>query len=128
MMTFRAARILRMGLLAAAFLCGSLSLDAHNVTIQYEKVKVGGSLSVTVVDQNGDPIPGLVVAEMGKNWKNSLRKTKTDAKGIFAFTPVSGRQIYYFQISAVLFKWVQFRMRVDSKRGTALKIEMEVAD
>jgi hypothetical protein len=67
-------------------------------TIEIGNMQLSRSLAATVQDQQGLPVEGVLVEELGPGWKDPLRSTKTDAAGAFAFSPVTGREIYYFQL------------------------------
>jgi hypothetical protein len=109
--------------------CGPKRLVAQgNVTIQAEKVMAASSLSAVVIDPNDNPMQGVLVEEMGENWKGLLRSTRTDATGRFSFAPVKGRKIYYFMLTIPNFDQLQFRMRVSVFSRKPLKVRMKVGD
>lgn len=66
------------------------------VELQLQRVR---ALRGVIVYPNGDPVRGAQVKELSPGWKETLRSTETDEAGRFTLTPVSGRKIYYLQIS-----------------------------
>ena len=60
-----------------------IHLHAQYQIIEIEKVQLATSLAAVVTDITGTRMPGVLVEEFSSNWKQSLRSTKTDAKGRF---------------------------------------------
>jgi hypothetical protein len=75
-----------------------IHLHAQYQIIVIEKVQLATSLAAVVTDITGSPMPGVLVEEFSSDWKQSLRSTKTDAKGRFTLAPVKGRDVYYLQL------------------------------
>jgi len=97
------------------------------VSIQITKVQVARSLTVQVIDLNGSPMEGVEVEEMTPEWKETLRTTRTNASGVFTFTPVKGRRIYYIKLMIDGFNPMLFRLKVNRVFGKTIKMQMEVA-
>ena len=93
-----------------------VSLDAQ-YSVEIENVQLARSLAGVVVDPLGAPIPGVLVEEVGPDWKESSRSTTTDKNGSFVFAPVSGRRLYYFQLRQNGFNPLLVRVKVDRRRG-----------
>ena len=98
------------------------------MTILDRNIQVARTLSAVVTDTSGAPIANAVVDETDENWKGSLRTTRTDATGTFAFEPVKGRKIYYFHLSADGFKFLDVRIKVDDKKGKPLTLQMQAGN
>jgi hypothetical protein len=108
-------------------LCFPAVIEAQYQVIELADVQLAKSVGATIQDPTGDPVPKADVQELSADWKTVLRSNSTDAQGKFSFTPVRGRTIYFFQISARGFDPLRFRLRVDMKRGTSLKLKLTVA-
>jgi len=67
---------------------------------------------------------GVLVQEFGSDWKISLRSTETDQQGHFAMPPVKDRKVYFLQFSFRNCNPVRMRVKVDSRHGKELRIEM----
>jgi len=111
----------------ALFLCLPLCLVAQYQTIELGDVQSAKSLSAVVQYPNGDPIPNALLEEVSPDWKTVLRTSTTDTDGKFSLVTVKGRKIYFLQISAYGFDTLRVRVRVDPKRGTDLKLKLEIA-
>jgi hypothetical protein len=122
-----AMRALLVSLTAGTLLCDPVNLGAQ-ATILDRNIRVARSLSAIVTTFDGDPMPGIIVEELGENWNEILRTTKTDETGTFTFAPMKGRKIYYFRVSALGFKSLEFRMKIDNKHGKPLTLQMELAN
>jgi len=95
--------------------------------IEIEKVQLATSLAAVVTDITGSPMPGVLVEEFSSDWKQSLRSTKTDAKGRFTLAPVKGRDVYYLQLRIDGFDPLRVRMKIDPKQGKNLRLKLEIA-
>jgi hypothetical protein len=121
-------RIVLLWFVAGFLVCNPMHLGAEpQAMYELEDVQVGRSLSAIVTRLDGGPIEGVAVAEMTPGWQETLRTTKSDAAGTFTFEPVKGRKIYYFRLTMDKMKPLQFRMKVDSKKGITIKVQMEIA-
>lgn len=110
-----------------ALLCFPMRIAAQYQLIEIADVQLAKSLDATIQDTTGAPIPKALVQEFSADWKTVLRSTSTDTDGRFSFTPVRGRKIYFIQISAPGFDQLRFRLQVDVKRGTTLKLKLTIA-
>jgi hypothetical protein len=110
-----------------ALLCFPMRIAAQYQLIEIADVQLAKSLDATIQDPTGAPIPKALVREFSADWKTVLRSTSTDTDGRFSFTPVRGRKIYFIQISAPGFDPLRFRLQVDVKRGTSLKLKLTIA-
>jgi hypothetical protein len=95
--------------------------------IDIEKVQLARSLAAVVLDPTGSPIPGVLVEEFSSGWKESLRSTKTDAKGGFSFAPVKRRDVYYLQLRMNGFDPLRVLVKIDPKQGKYLRLKLWVA-
>ncbi len=95
--------------------------------IEIEKVQLATSLAAVVTDITGTRMPGVLVEEFSSNWKQSLRSTKTDAKGRFTLAPVKGRDVYYLQLRMNGFDPLRVRVKIDPKEGKNLRLTLEIA-
>jgi hypothetical protein len=102
-------------------------VHSQYTTIEIEKVQLTRSLAAVVLDPTGSPIPGVLVEEFSPDWKESLRSTKTDAKGGFSFAPVTGRDIYHLQLRMNGFDPLRVRVKIDSKQGKNLRLKLKIA-
>jgi len=102
-------------------------LHAQYQITEIEKVQLARSLTAVAVDPNGSPIPGALVEEFGSDWKGSLRSTKTDEKGVFTFTQVKGRAVYYLQLRKDGFDPLRVRVKISRIRGKNLQLRLEIA-
>jgi hypothetical protein len=98
------------------------------IEIEIGNLQLSRSLAGIAHDQHGLPVEGVLVEELGSGWKDPLRSTKTDAAGAFAFSPVKGREIYYFQLRKDGFDPLRVRVKIDRRRGKSLKLQMSVAN
>ena len=119
-------RLFRVAALVA-LLCFPVRIEAQYQLIELADVQLAKSLGATIQDPTGAPVPKAVVQEFGADWKTVLRSHSTDTHGKFSFAPVPGRTIYFIQISALGFDPLRFRLQVDTKRGTNLKLKLTVA-
>jgi hypothetical protein len=110
-----------------ALLCFPMKIAVQYQLIELADVQTAKSLSAIIQDPTGAPISKAQVQELSADWKTVLRSSSTDAQGKFSFTPVRGRTIYFFQVSARGFDPLRFRLRVDMKRGTSLKLKLTIA-
>jgi hypothetical protein len=119
----------RLFVLAAvvALLCFPMRIAAQYQLIELADVQLAKSLGATIQDPAGAPIPKVLVQEFSADWKTVIRSTSTDTDGRFSFTPVRGRKIYFIQISVPGFDPLRFRLQVDVKRGTSLKLKLTIA-
>lgn len=105
-----------------------ISAHAQGVAmVEIGNVQLARSLTAVVHDSGGSPIVGVLVEELSSDWKESLRSTKTDAAGIFTFTSVRGRDIYYFQLTFKNFNPLRVRVKINHKRGKELELQMYVS-
>jgi hypothetical protein len=95
--------------------------------VEIQEIQLAKSLSATVTDQGGFPVPGAKVEEMNPGWKRILRSTQADNKGRFTLAPVPGREIYYLQISYPTFDPLRVRVSISVKNGKELKLRLVVA-
>jgi hypothetical protein len=102
-------------------------LHAQYQIIEIEKVQLATSLAAVVLDPTGSPVPGVLVEEFSSDWKQSLRSTKTDAKGGFILAPVKGRDVYYLQLRMNGFDLLRVRVKIDRKQGKNLRLKLEIA-
>ncbi len=110
-----------------ALLCLPMIIAAQYQLIELADVKLAKSVGATVQDATGSPIPKALVQEFSADWKTVLRSSSTDTHGRFSFARVQGRKIYFIQISAPGFDPLRFRLQVDAKRGTSLKLKLTIA-
>lgn len=104
-----------------------IPVHAQYQIIEIEKVQLASSLAAVVTDITGSRMPGVMVEEFSSDWKQSLRSTKTDAKGRFALASVKGRDIYYLQLRIDGFDPLRVRVKLDPKRGKHLRLKLEIA-
>ena len=104
-----------------------IHLHAQYQIIEIEKVQLATSLAAVVTDITGTRMPGVLVEEFSSNWKQSLRSTKTDAKGRFTLAPVKGRDVYYPQLRMNGFDPLRVRVKIDPKEGKNLRLTLEIA-
>jgi len=102
-------------------------IEAQYQVIELADVQLAKSVGATIRDPTGAPVPKAVVQEFSADWKTVLRSSSTDTRGKFSFTPAPGRTIYFIQISAPGFDPLRFRLEVDTRRGTSLKLKLTVA-
>ncbi len=103
-------------------------VDAQGVVIiEIENVQLVRSLAAVVHDPAGFPMAGVLVEELSSDWKTTLRSTMTDPMGAFAFVPVKGRDVYYFQLTLKEFNPLRVRVKVDRKHGKELQLQMELS-
>lgn len=110
-----------------ALLCFPMRIAAQYTLIELADVQLAKSVSATIQDPTGAPIPKALVREFSADWRTVLRSTSTDSDGRFSFTPVRGRKVYFIQISAPGFDPLRFRLQMDTKRGASLKLKLTVA-
>jgi hypothetical protein len=104
---------------------GPAHLDPQGVSvIEVADIQVARTLSAGISDHAHSPIEGALVEEMSPNWETRLRNTRTDSKGRFTLTTVKGRRVCYFKIMRDGFDPLRIRVRVDTKRGTDLQLQM----
>jgi hypothetical protein len=109
-----------------ALLCFAMRTDAQYEIVELADVKLAKSLSATVQDPAGYPLPRVLVQEFAKDWKTELRTSTTDARGHFSLS-TTGRKIYYVQLSAPGFDPLRVRIQVDRKRGANLELKLTIA-
>lgn len=119
-------RLRRVVAIAALLWC-PVGVGGQYQTIELADVQIAKSLGATVQDPTGAPVRNAVVEEFDADWKTQLRAGSTDADGKFSFTPVTGRKIYFIQVSSPGFDLLRFRLRVDGKYGTSIKLKLTVA-
>lgn len=120
------ARFIRFAVGLLFFAPISLTAQGYS-TIEIGNVQSVRFLAAIVQDQQGVPIEGVAVQELGPGWKGLLASTKTDATGAFAFPPIKNHEIYYFELRKDGFDPLRVRVKVDRKRGKLLKLQMTVA-
>lgn len=108
--------------LAFATLCA-----ASEQSIEYAKVRPIRSVSGTVVDKTGAPIPQVQVFDMSADGKSVLRSTKTDVQGRWAFDPVPGKSMYRVHFAKSGFNQVWMHLKLTKGRAKPLSVEMPVA-
>ena len=104
-----------------------IHLHAQYQIVEIEKVQLATSLAAVVTDISDSAVPGVLVEEFSSDWKQSLRTTKTDAKGGFTLAPVKGRDVYYLQLRMDGFDPLRVRVRIDPKQGKNLRLKLEIA-
>jgi hypothetical protein len=102
-------------------------LHAQYQIIEIEKVQVATSLAAVVTDITGTPMPGVLVEEFSSDWNQTLRSTKTDAKGRFTLAPMKGRDVYFLQLRMNGFDPLRVRVKIDPKQGKNLRFTMQIA-
>jgi hypothetical protein len=95
--------------------------------IEIERIQLATSLSAVVTDFAGTRMQDVLVEELSSDWNQSLRSTKTDAKGRFTFLPVKGRDIYFLQLRVNGFDPLRVRVKIDPKQGKKLRLKLEIA-
>lgn len=110
-----------------ALLCFPMRIAAQYQLIELADVQSAKSLGAIIQDPTGAPISKAQVQEFSADWKTVLRSTSTDSDGSFSLTPVRGRKIYFIQVSTPGFDPLRFRLHVDAKRGTSLKLKLTIA-
>ena len=110
-----------------ALLCFPMRTEAQYQIVELADVQLAKSIGATIQDPIGAPVPKAVVQEFSSDWKTVLRSGSTDTQGRFSFGPAKGRTIYFIQISAPGFDPLRFRLQVDTKRGTRLKLKLMLA-
>jgi hypothetical protein len=108
-------------------LCFPLVLDAQYQIVELAGVQLAKSLSATIQDPTGSPMPKALVQEFSPDWKTVLRTSATGTDGKFSLPTVKGQKIYCLQISAPGFDPLRVRVQVDPKHGTRLKLKLEIA-
>src|ERR1700722_13547479 len=108
-------------------LCLPLKVKAQNQTIELSDVQLAKTLSAVVHDPTDSPLSNVLVQEFDPKWKTVLRTSTTDKTGRFSLAPVQGRRVYCLQLSTPGFDPLRVRVQVDSKRGTNLKLRLEIA-
>ena len=107
------------------FVCLPISLHAQGVsTIEYKDVQVVLSLAGVAYDPAASPMAGVLVEEFSSDWKLALRSTESNQQGHFVMPPVKGRKIYFLQFSFRNCNPIRMRVKVDSRHGKELRIEM----
>jgi hypothetical protein len=104
-----------------------IHLHAQYQIIEIEKVQLATSLAAVVTDITGSPVPGVLVEEFSSDWKQSLRSTKTDAKGRFTLASVMGRDVYYLQLRMNGFDPLRVHVKIDPKQGKNLRLKLKIA-
>lgn len=110
---------------AAIFLPTALS--AQNEMVEISNLQLANSVSATVQDRTGHPIPRVTVEEYDAGWKQLLRSTTSDGTGKFSFAPVTGRKIYYLQLSAPGLNPLRVRIRLVRRHRPSLTLQIEIA-
>lgn len=108
-------------------LCFPVVIEAQYQVIELADVQLAKSVGATIKDPTGAPVPNATVQEFSADWKTVLRSSSTDTHGKFSFTPGPKKATYFIQISAPGFDPLQFRLRVDAKRGANLTLKLTVA-
>ena len=119
-------RLFKLAAILALF-CFPMRIAGQYELIELADIQLAKSLDATIQDATGVPIPKAVVQEFSADWKTVLRSSSTDTDGKFSFTPVHGRKTYFIQVTAPGFDPLRFRLQVDNKRGTSLKLKLTVA-
>lgn len=88
------------------------ALSAQNQMIEIANLQLANSVSATVQQQAGHPVPRVTVEEYDAGWKQPLRSAVSEGTGKFSFAPVTGRKIYYLQLSSPEFNPLRVRIRV----------------
>jgi hypothetical protein len=94
--------------------------------VEYTKVFRVRSMQGEVKDPSGAGVPGVTVQEMDKDWKATLRKTKTDDRGRFEFAG-SGQGVHYLQFKSDGFNQVRMKVRIARWRAKKLIVRLPVA-
>ena len=108
-------------------LCLPLRARAQNQIIELSDVQSAKASSAVVQDRTDSPLSNVLVQECDPEWKTVLRTSATDNHGRFSLAPVQGRRIYCLQLSTPGFDRLRVRVQVDRKRGTDLKLRLEIA-
>jgi hypothetical protein len=108
--------------LALVTLCG-----ANEEVVEYAKLRPVSSLSGTVIDQTGVPIPQVQVFDMSADGKSVLRSTKTDVQGRWAFDPVPDKNVYRVHFLKGGFKQVWMHLKLTKGRAKPLSVDLPVA-
>jgi hypothetical protein len=111
--------------LAAIFL--PTALNAQNQMVEISNLQLANSVFATVQDQTGHPVPGVAIEEYDAGWKQPLRSTTSDGTGKFSFAPVTGRKIYYLQLSARGLNPLRVRIRLVHRHRPTLRLQITVA-
>jgi carboxypeptidase family protein len=119
-------RLLRLASIVS-LLCLPLKVRAQYQVIELSDVQLAKTLSAVVQDPTDSPLSNVLVQEFDPKWKTVLRTSATDKTGRFSLAPVQGRRVYCLQLSTPGFDPLRVRVQVDSKRGTNLKLRLEIA-
>lgn len=114
-------------IVAVAAIFIPLALSAQNQTVEISNLQLANSVSATVQDRTGNPVPRVTVEEYDAGWKQPLRSTRSDGAGKFSFAPVAGRKIYYLQLSAPGFNPLRVRVRLIRRHRPSLALQLEIA-
>ena len=108
------------------FLLPTCLADEKTVEIGY--VQLAKSLSGTVTDPSGLPVAGVQVIEVLPDWQKTLRSTITDARGYWSLVPIQNQTVYFIRlVKRSGFNEVRVRIRLDKRKGKALRIKLPLA-
>jgi hypothetical protein len=101
---------------------------ANEEVVEIGNVQVAKALSGTVADPTDAPIPGVQVIEVTSDWKTTIRNTVTDNDGRWSLAPVAHQKLYYIRlVKGAGFNELRFRVRIDSRKGKALRMKLPLA-
>lgn len=114
-------------IVAVAALFLPTALSAQNQMVEISNLQLANSVSAIVQDRTGHPVPKVIVEEYDAGWKQPLRSTTSDGTGRFSFAPVTGRKIYYLQLSAPGLNPLRVRIRLVRRHRPSLTLQLVVA-
>jgi hypothetical protein len=86
--------------LAAIFL--PTALNAQNQMVEISNLQLANSVSATVQDQTGHPVPGVAIEEYDAGWKQPLRLRHPTARESFHSLPSQVARFIIFSFLLVV--------------------------
>lgn len=96
------------------------------VLIQQDKPFRSNALAGIVVAPNEEPLVGVSVEWLGRDWKGQRATRKTNSNGYFSFK-VSAPGVYFLKLSLSGFQQHLIKIRVSKANKFQPKVVMEIA-
>lgn len=115
-------------LFAAIFL--TLPCFAGVETVEFANVQLCKNLGgIVVVDQANSPLADVEVLEVTPDWKTVIRRTRTNAQGLWSLPEIPGKHIYFlrFITKECCFNEVRCKVKVNKHKGNQLQIGLPVS-
>ncbi len=102
------------------------NINAQELLIRIDKPFISNKLSGIIRDANNQPIPGVLVKRLTKDWNKEISFVETGSEGKFSFKDLPPR-IYYLRLSAAGFNELEVIVKIKKGMKAKLVFNLEIS-